>query len=64
MAESTIQSFSYPLTEQPPEFADQLAAVFEEHEPMIGTEDRKNGLKSDAVLRKLRPDPRDLGFNV
>ena len=64
MPESTIRYFSYPWTEPPPEFADELAAVFKEQEPEIGTESETNGLKSNEVLRVLRPDLGDLGFDV
>ena len=64
MPESTIRYFSYPRTEPPPDFADRLARVFEEHEPEIGTEDRADGLKSNEVLRVLRPGLKKLRFDV
>lgn len=47
MSGSNIRYFSYPRTEPPPEFADRLGAVFEEHELKVGTEHREDGLKSN-----------------
>lgn len=64
MSGSTIQYFSYPRTDPPPEFADPVASVFRSHEDEIGTEHRDDGLKSDDVLDVVRPDLEALGFEV
>jgi hypothetical protein len=64
MSDSTIRFYSYPRTEPPPDFADELTRVFKKHESGISTEDKSDGLKSNEVLRVLRPGLRELGFDV
>lgn len=64
MPESTIQFYYYPRSDPPPQFASQIASIFREHEPEIGTEHLDSGLKSDEVLEVLRPDLEEIGFNM
>lgn len=64
MTGSTIRYFSYPLTQPPPDFADDVASVFRKYEDKIGTEHIEDGLTSDEVLSEIRPELVDLGFNV
>mgnify|MGYP001627259021 CR=1 FL=1 len=61
---SRIRYYCYPRTETPPEFAEEIAAVFRNHEAEIGTEDLDDGLKSDDVLEALRSGLEDIGFEV
>lgn len=64
MTDSSIRYFSYPRTETPPEFADEVATVFRNHESEISTEYPENGLKSDQVLKQIREDLIEIGFQV
>lgn len=64
MTDSTIRYYTYPRTDPPPEFADNIASVFREHEGEIGTENLENGLKSNEVLEVVRADLESLGFDV
>lgn len=61
---SSIRYYCYPLSEKPPSFAEEIALAFRAHESDISTEDLDDGLKSDEVLEKVRPDLEDLGFDV
>jgi len=62
--ENKIRYIYYPRTAQPPPFTAEVVEIFESHIAEIGTVGLQNGLRSDAVLRELRPDLVDLGFNV
>lgn len=64
ITDSSIRYYSYPRTEPPDDFAEDIANVFKEHESEIGTEHLSDGLKSDEVLDILREDFVNLGFNV
>lgn len=61
---STVRYFYYPRTKVPPSFADEIAGAFRVNEEEIGTEALEDGLKSDEVLKVLRPDLEALGFSV
>lgn len=61
---SDIRYYSYPLTEKPPSFAEEVALAFRAHEEEISTRELDDGLKSDDVLDAVRPDLEDLGFDV
>lgn len=64
MSPTTVQYYTYPRTDPPPKFADEIAEVFADHEPTIGTEGTDDGLKSDEVLQVVRNDLEGLGFDV
>lgn len=64
MTDSSIRYYSYPRTEPPPHFAEDVVEIFREHESTIGTEVRDDGLKSDEVLSVVREDLMDLEFQV
>ena len=64
MSDSTIRFSTYPRTEPPPGFVDDVMAVFRQHEKEIATEVNDKGLKSDDVLAVLGPDLKTLGFQV
>ena len=64
MSDSTIRFSTYPRTEPPPGFVEDVVAVFRHHEKAIATEVNDKGLKSDDVLAVLGPDLTNLGFQV
>ncbi len=64
MKTSTIRFSTFPRTEPPPGFVEDVVAVFRQHESEIATETKDKGLKSDEVLAVLGPDLADLGFQV
>ena len=64
MAKTSIRYICYPRTEPPPNFAEDVAAVFRSHEKEIATLNLAKGLTSDGVLQVLREDLLDLGFEV
>lgn len=64
MQRSSIRYSTFPRTEPPPHFADQIVAVFKKHEATIATELLQKGLTNDAVLRVLCGDLEDMGFEV
>jgi hypothetical protein len=64
MSGSTIRFSTFPRTEPPPGFVDDVMAVFRQHEKEIATEVNDKGLKSDDVLAVLAPDLTNLGFQV
>jgi hypothetical protein len=53
---------TFPRTVNPPEFAEEVARVFRDHENEISTTLLKKGLTSDEVLQVLRTDLEGLGF--
>lgn len=55
---------SFPRTQSPPDFARDIVAVFQKHEPLICTRTLAKGLKSDEVLAMLSPDLQGLEFAV
>jgi hypothetical protein len=61
---STISFSTFPRTEPPPDFVEEVAAVFRRHETEVATETSDKGLKSDDVLALLGPDLREIGFQV
>ena len=61
---STVRFSTFPRTEPPPSFVEDLVAVFRQHEERISTETNDKGLKSDDVLALLGPDLREIGFQV
>ena len=61
---STIRFSTYPRTEPPPGFVENVVGVFRKHEKEIATVTNDKGLKSDDVLTLLEPDLADLGFQV
>ncbi len=64
MKTSTIRFSTFPRTEPPPDFVEDLVSVFRYHEDEIATEINDKGLKSDEVLAVLGPDLAALGFQV
>jgi hypothetical protein len=64
MSVSTIRFSTFPRTEPPPEFVENVVAVFRQHEREIATQTNDKGLKSDDVLALLGPDLAKLGFQV
>jgi hypothetical protein len=64
MKSSTIRFSTFPRTEPPPDFVEDVVAVFRQHESEIATEVNDKGLKSDDVLAILGPDLTSLGFQV
>ncbi len=64
MKTSTIRFSTFPRTEPPPGFVEDVVAVFRQHEGEIATETNAKGLKSDDVLAVLGPDLASLGFQV
>ena len=61
---SSIRYISFPRTEPPPYFAEELVAAFRKHEAGIGTNALAKGLTSDQVMQVLREDLIELGFEV
>ncbi|MCH7656198.1 MAG: hypothetical protein IIC95_09500 [Chloroflexi bacterium] len=61
---STIRFSTFPRTVPPADFARDVVAVFEAHEPSISTTELVKGLTSNAVLTVLRPALMKLGFEV
>ena len=64
MSDSTIRYLCFPRTEPPPDFASSIADVFKAHEASIGTLTLDKGLTSDGVLKIIRDDLVELGFDV
>lgn len=64
MSESDIRYYSYPKTQVPPSFAEDIVTAFRKHEDTIGTLGLKDGLKSDQVLAEVRDDLVEIGFQV
>lgn len=64
MNDTTIRFSTFPRTEPPPAFVEDLVGVFRTHESEIATEINDKGLKSDDVLAVLGPDLAKLGFQV
>ena len=61
--ESQIRYRSYPRTEPPPPFADDIAGVFRRHVNAISLGDAAY-LTTHEVLEIVRADLEDLGFDV
>ncbi len=61
---SDVRFTSFPRTEPPQPFVDDVVAVFQQNEPTISTVQLKKGLTSDQVLSVLRDQLTDLGFEV
>lgn len=61
---STIRFSTFPRTEAPAGFAEDLVRIFREHEQSIATIGREKGLTSDAVLQVLKSDLTGVGFLV
>lgn len=55
---------SFPRTEPPSHFVDQVMKVFASHSSEIGTEDLPKGMDSNAVMATLRNDLCGLGFKI
>lgn len=60
----SIRYSTFPSTQTPPWFLEEVVDRFEEHSKKIQTAPDKKGLKSNEVLSVLRPDLLDLGFEV
>ncbi len=50
MTASTVRFSTFPRTEPPPGFVEDVVGMFRQHEGEIATEIRDKGLKSDDVL--------------
>ncbi len=61
---SDIRFSSFPRTEPPPHFVEELVEVFRRNEPSISTKELEKGLTSNEVLGQLREQLTDLGFEV
>lgn len=55
---------TFPQTEPPPFFVTKVVSIFEAHEPYIGTRALNKGLTSDEILKVLRSDLLEAGFEV
>ena len=64
MKSSTIKFSTFPRTEPPPSFVEDVVTVFRQHEAEIATQTNDKGLKSDDVLALLGPDLAEIGFQV
>ena len=64
MNDTTIRFSTFPRTEPPPAFVEDLVGVFRKQEGEIATEVNDKGLKSNDVLAVLAPDLMNLGFQV
>jgi hypothetical protein len=64
MPKSSIRFSTFPQTEPPPAFTNELVSVFQAHEPLIATLSLTKGLTSDSVLGVLRDDLIKIGFEV
>jgi hypothetical protein len=62
--ENRINYTYFPRTQPPPALTDSLVAVFRAHLEDIGTVGLEDGLRSDRVLKEVRPDLIDVGFDV
>lgn len=61
---STVRFISFPQTEPPPPYIEQVVAAFRRHENKIATEHLDKGLTSDQVLAVVASDLKALGFQV
>ena len=61
---SGIRFSTFPRTEPPPSFTNDIVSVFRSHESAIGTIGLEKGLTSDMVLSVLRDDLTGIGFEV
>jgi hypothetical protein len=61
---SNIRFSSFPRTEPPPPFTQEIVEAFRSAEASICTRTLSKGLTSDNVLGELRPKLRELGFAV
>ncbi|HQS44804.1 MAG: hypothetical protein B7Y12_00465 [Rhizobiales bacterium 24-66-13] len=61
---SRIRFSTFPRTEPPPAFINEIVEVFRLHEPTICTITNAKGLTSDAVLTALGRDLQAIGFDV
>lgn len=61
---TNIRFTSFPRTQPPPDFTEEVLQVFRAHEATICTRTLPKGLTSDAVLATLRSDLDNLGFSV
>jgi len=64
MKKTSIRFTSFPKTEPPPSFAEDVTGVFRRHESEVGTAHLKKGLTSNDVLAVIRDDLVALGFQV
>jgi hypothetical protein len=61
---SAIRHISYPKTEPPPSYVQDIADIFIRHESEISTSELEKGLKSDDVLKVISNDLMKIGFEV
>ena len=64
MGAPEIRYSTFPRTEPPQPFVEQLVGVFKRAEPRISTIQLGKGLTSDGVLEIVRPDLVSVGFEV
>ena len=62
MSKTGIRYSTFPLTEPPQSFVEDLVAVFAEAESVISTIQLDKGLRSNEVLEVVRPGLAGLGF--
>ena len=61
---TSIRFSTFPRTESPADFVQDVVRAFERHEADISTRDLSKGLTSDEVLGTLRLELKELGFDV
>ena len=61
---SKIRFSTFPRTEIPPAFTEQIVDVFRAHEVAISTHALDKGLSSNAVLQLIKSDLSRVGFTV
>ncbi len=61
---TSIRFKSFPRTEPPPHFVNNLLNIFKKHEQKIGTEKLTKGLTSDQVMQIMAKDLIGQGWNV
>lgn len=60
----TIKYSTFPRTQSPPHFANDVVNIFRKSDHQIGTEDAKTGLSSNQVMGLLAPSLVELGFQI
>lgn len=60
----SIRFKSFPRTEPPPDFIEDVVNVFRQNEHKIGTKELSKGLKSNEVMKILSEDLINVGWKV
>lgn len=61
-----IEYYCYPMSERPPQVAQEVVHAFREHETAVSTIElsQEASLTSDEVLDTVRPDLEAIGFDI